>query len=347
MKKPRKKMNTDMKVFLIIAAVIVAALGVLLYTTIKPKSDLTAVAKLNDNVINKNEFVYYYTQNISSILQYKTDSSVSDEDFLNSAYGTGTLREMIKDETLNQTVRIELMLLLAKEEGFLADEAKIDEGWDSFDKYVDEMAKSYGMEKNELSVAIFGIDYKPAEAVYRDYLYTQQFMESKMEEIEIDEEELAAYYETNRTNFDTAFVSHILILCPEDATEDEVAEKSALADQILKRVNDGEDFAALVTEFSEDTSSVEKAGLYEVKHDGQMVEEFENWAFENDTGATGIIRTYYGFHIMRQDGMKNTLEASREDVEWSYRYDKYDSELNGLMESGKYNVEKKAEYDKL
>ena len=343
----RKKMNTDMKVFLVIAAVIVIALGALLYAVTKPKSDLTAVAVLNENVINKNEFVYYLTQNIASILQYKSDENMPDEDFLNSPYGTGTLRDMVKDETLNQTVMIELLLILAEEEGFSADNAQIEEEWANFDKYMGEMAAGYKMEKNEISAAIFGIDYKPAEAVYRDYLFTQQFMKSKIEEIEINEEELIAYYEKNRASFDTAFVSHILVLCPEDATEAEVAEKSALADQILEKVNNGDDFAELVKEYSEDASSVEKAGLYEIKQDGQMLKEFEDWAFENETGATGVIRTYYGFHIMRQDGGENSLEANREDIEWSFRYEQYDSVLKGLLESGKYTIEKKEEYDKL
>ena len=60
-----------------------------------------------------------------------------------------------------------------------------------------------------------------------------------------------------------------------------------------------ESFAAMATEFSSDTGSTEKGGLYEDIYPGQMVAEFENWCFaDRKPGETGMVETTYGVHIL-------------------------------------------------
>jgi peptidyl-prolyl cis-trans isomerase C len=82
-----------------------------------------------------------------------------------------------------------------------------------------------------------------------------------------------------------ARASHILV-----KTEDE-------ANKILKRINEGEDFAAVAKRFSSCPSR--KNGK------GQMVPEFEKVAFENDTGkVVGPIKTQFGYHVIKVTGRK-------------------------------------------
>lgn len=78
---------------------------------------------------------------------------------------------------------------------------------------------------------------------------------------------------------------------------------------------------------------------------GQMVEEFEEWVFTHEPGDTGIVKTVYGFHVMKLDTMKNTLEANREEAEKAYRYDKYTGELLALLETDEYKVIMVSGYD--
>ena len=60
-----------------------------------------------------------------------------------------------------------------------------------------------------------------------------------------------------------------------------------------------ESFATMATEFSTDTGSIEKGGLYEDIYPGQMVSEFEDWCFaDRKTGDTGLVETTYGVHIL-------------------------------------------------
>lgn len=78
-----------------------------------------------------------------------------------------------------------------------------------------------------------------------------------------------------------------------------IADARALADSLLEVINNGTTpFDSLVTEFSEDPGSIADGGLYEMFPPKQMVGPFENFAFQNEPGTTGIVQTQFGFHIM-------------------------------------------------
>ncbi len=69
-----------------------------------------------------------------------------------------------------------------------------------------------------------------------------------------------------------------------------------------------DNFAALATENTDDTGSKETGGLYESVYPGDMVEEFNDWIFDESrqTGDTDIIETTYGYHIMYFVGHNDT-----------------------------------------
>ncbi|MDD2533233.1 MAG: peptidylprolyl isomerase [Eubacteriales bacterium] len=98
-------------------------------------------------------------------------------------------------------------------------------------------------------------------------------------------------------------VRHILITADETtATPEEIAAAKTKAEGILAQYTAGdrtEDaFAELAKTNSEDNADA--GGLYENVYPGQMVETFNNWAFDAARlpGDTGIVQTNYGFHIM-------------------------------------------------
>lgn len=83
-------------------------------------------------------------------------------------------------------------------------------------------------------------------------------------------------------------VSHILV--KDENTAKEVKEK----------VNNGEDFAALAKQYSEDTGSKEQGGEIPGFAPGRTVKEFEEAAYKLDAGQVSEpVKTTYGYHIIK------------------------------------------------
>lgn len=134
-------------------------------------------------------------------------------------------------------------------------------------------------------------------------------------------------------------VRHILFEAAQD-DDNAKAEAKKKADDALaqwKKNGGTEDaFAKLATELTADTGSKEKGGLYENVKKGQMVAEFENWAFDaaRKAGDTGIVQTTYGYHVMYF--VSNGDEAWKASVRSDYTSSEYQKKYDEF--AGKYEV---------
>ena len=106
---------------------------------------------------------------------------------------------------------------------------------------------------------------------------------------------------------------HVLVLVDENATEQQKAEKKALAESILARARKGEDFDVLVKEYGEDPGMNTYPGGYYFTT-GVMVEPFENATFALKEGEiSDVVDASYGYHIILRlplddDAVKDTDE---------------------------------------
>lgn len=101
-------------------------------------------------------------------------------------------------------------------------------------------------------------------------------------------------------------VSHIMKMVPNNATESdwEKAYNAILA--IAERINNGEDFATVAAETSDDRGTAVRGGQLSWFGVGRMVREFENAAFalENVGDVSQPVRTPFGWHIIKLDGKR-------------------------------------------
>lgn len=97
--------------------------------------------------------------------------------------------------------------------------------------------------------------------------------------------------------------SHILISVAQDASEEEAQLALAKAISITQRLNNGEDFATLAEQFSDDAGSAANGGDLGFFGRGQMVPEFEEAAFSLPIGQISEpVRSQFGYHIIKVTG---------------------------------------------
>lgn len=111
------------------------------------------------------------------------------------------------------------------------------------------------------------------------------------------------FYAKNPDQFQQAEsvrASHILVSAPRDGDAAAKTQARARAEQVLKDVKAGKDFAALAKQHSQDPGSAPNGGDLGYFTAGQMVGPFNDAAFSLKPGATsGIVETDFGFHIIR------------------------------------------------
>src|SRR5579863_854861 len=129
-------------------------------------------------------------------------------------------------------------------------------------------------------------------------------------QVQVTPGDLQRYYNEHMDEYrvpEQVEVRHILIKTPPPGPDGKVDPKAVdaarqKAEDILKQLHAGADFAKLAETDSQDTASAKNGGSLGWVQRGQTVPEFEKVAFSLPKGSTsGIVQTSYGFHIIHVD----------------------------------------------
>ena len=167
-------------------------------------------------------------------------------------------------------------------------------------------------------------------------------------QIQVSREDLQAYYGDHREEYrvpEQVSVRHILIKTPLPGPDGKVDQKGVeearkKAEDILKQVKAGGNFADLAKKYSEDTGSAKEGGSLGFIGKGRTVPEFEKAAFSLPKGSTSeLVQSSYGFHIIhvddKQDAHLKTLDEVKDQIEPIIKQQKAtkiaDSEANTLL----------------
>jgi peptidyl-prolyl cis-trans isomerase SurA len=144
------------------------------------------------------------------------------------------------------------------------------------------------------------------------------------------EKELRDFYQKNidkyRSN-ESYRPSQILFLVPKEATPVEIREIRKKCQKVLEKIKGGEDFGEMALLYSQDISAKDRGDLGYFKK-GELLPDLEKEALRLQVGEiSGIIRTKFGFHVIKLLDRKGGSPSPFEEVKEKVRADYYDKEM--------------------
>lgn len=140
--------------------------------------------------------------------------------------------------------------------------------------------------------------------------------------VTVTDRDLIEYYERNKRLFlkdEEVNVSHILFLVSEKASDAEVEKIRKQASDVLDAAKRGKDFPELAKKYSQDASGKQGGSLGFFKK-GQLLPAFEGAAFSLKKGEiSDLVKTGYGFHIIKVDDVKEAVPEPFESVKEKIR----------------------------
>lgn len=253
----------------------------------------------------------------------------------------------------------------AKKNGYQLD-AEIQEQLDSAIANLEMTAELYGFESAE---ALLAGDVGPGAGLedYQHFLNLyyngSMYFSDLCEKNAPTDEEVEAYFTENEAAYESSGlkredtsvdVRHVLIM-PEGASSENIRTDSfddaaweasrVKAEELLAQWEQGDksedSFAQLAMEHSQD-GSASNGGLYTDVMQGQMVEAFNDWCFDDvrQPGDYGLVKTEFGYHLMFfVDSRPIWKESAKSDLISA----RANETLNTILD--KYPME--AEFDKI
>ena len=162
-------------------------------------------------------------------------------------------------------------------------------------------------------------DYKE---IIRDELLVSRIIQMQVgTAIGIGERSARKYYKKNKKSFrvpEKMTLSHIMFIRDPDSSDKERQVQKKMAEDILRRIQAGENFSELAKKYSDDVSA-HSGGHLGVVGRGTMLPEFEKAAFDLKVGeVSNIVKTVNGFHIIKCDniipGYTKAFESVNSDI---------------------------------
>ncbi len=211
------------------------------------------------------------------ILEY-TYTVAYGEDIWTEEYNGQPLKDVIKEELLNNLITERIISQVVSEKGVEIDEVDIETYYQEFQAAID----------NDADLADFYAENEIDEVFIREQIKRQlivdEYFKFVEDDVKADETQLADLYENFKLE---VRASHILV----------PTEEVALS--VLSRL-ETEDFATVASEVSEDPGSKDSGGDLGFFARSVMIPEFEAVAFELEVGETSEpVQTTYGYHIIK------------------------------------------------
>lgn len=279
--------------------------------------DNKALVKFDGGKVTTKEYQVYYEMFSQYLQQY------------------GYAPSQIPDEILYKAISDKMILADAKKAGVKLskeDKAEVDEMFKD-KQYIEFFKENYD----------FNIDTL-RQIYYNDYIIAA-YIEKLADEADsatVEEYIRGKYSEGQEVDMNEYDTSHILFSFTDSTgtklTDEQKVELKAKAEDILKRAQDGEDFAELAKENSADTATAVEGGKYLMYMDNYTVTEYADAVKEMKAGEIypELVETTYGYHIIKLNAKNENGRLNSETERQEYANTLFDN----LVEEREYTYDK-------
>ncbi|HYD03118.1 MAG TPA: peptidylprolyl isomerase [Alphaproteobacteria bacterium] len=196
---------------------------------------------------------------------------------------------------LNESIKNLLLYQEAKNIGLKVESEEIE-------AQLDNIQKTNMMSDEELEAALKaqGLTMEDVEEIIEKELLLDKLINTTiLKDITITDEEIQSYYDKNAEQFKVAekvTVQHILIMINESVND---AEAEAKAEQVNSELN-ATNFCQMVIKYSQDPGSLQTCGVYTFAKGDFNNPDFENPSFDLKVGEKTIVKTMFGYHIIKK-----------------------------------------------
>jgi peptidyl-prolyl cis-trans isomerase D len=167
-------------------------------------------------------------------------------------------------------------------------------------------------------------NYRRAEQVRLEYVIIDR--QEMAADVEIDEAELRDAWRERTADADRR-IAHIMLTFNGERSRDQAVEE---LEAVRQRLADGESFADLALEVSDDTVSAEQGGDLGVISQGFFGDSFDEAAFGMEEGeVSGIVETDNGLHLLTVTGLeRQPFESMRDELQRELALSRVSGEFN-------------------
>jgi peptidyl-prolyl cis-trans isomerase SurA len=245
------------------------------------------VAIVNNEIILISE-IEQSTRYLS--LQLKVDSRLEPEKY-----------QELKKATLQSMIDQKILLAKAQLDSIQVDNKRVEE---VMEQNVKQMIERAGSE--EKLEEYYGQSLKKIKRDYKNEvkkaLMVEELKRKKFQNLKVSRREVEEFFESNKDSLPelpaTVDINHILI--NPSAGERALNNAYTRARAILDKLNKGEDFSKLASEYSDDSGTASRGGELGFFQRGDFIKEFEETAFTLNPGEiSDIVKTKFGLHIIQ------------------------------------------------
>ena len=278
------------------------------------KGNSASVMTINGEDVSVDEFNYFLIQ---ATYDMKTANNVKDEDldafWKQTDIASGKTNEQLAiDTAIEKATEFHVYRTESIKRGIeLSEDDK-----ETISTQANSMRNNYGEEMNRLQLKAGGL----TQSVYADLCemgYYKQLLFSNFvgNYPAVSDEKLNEFYENNFIRS-----KHILAMTVDPETNEPLSEdgiNAALAkiNEAYAKIQSGEDFDAVMVEFSEDPGLAVYPDGYTFTMDDEFSQGFKEASFSTKEGEISqIIQTEAGFHIIKREPLLPYDEATNDEV---------------------------------